>query len=324
MRPSPLRLLSLRRFLIPFVALAVVGCSAQAPSPPPAPTAIDRRIQNEIRAKLGVPPNVEITLGERKPSDISGYDTLPVTLSSGERKLAMEMLISKDNKTLARLERFNLSEDVMAKIEVQGRPVRGNPAAKVTIINYDDFQCPFCSRMHETLMNDVLKLYGDKVKIIYKDYPLLSIHPWAMRAAINANCLNAQKNNAYWDYADYVHINQQEIMGPQEKRRPMNQQVMTLDKAAFDQGVKHRLDAKALDACIQAQEEKQVRAAMAEAEGLGVESTPTLFVNGEKLAGALPLSVLRTVLDRALVAEGIKPPAEPKVVSVPPPQAPPK
>lgn len=324
MRSSPLLLLSLRRFLIPFVALAVVGCSAQAPAPPPAPTALDRRIQNQIRAKLGVPPNVEITLGERKSSDISGYDTLPVTLSSGERKLAMEMLISKDNKTLARLEKFNLSEDVMAKIDVQGRPVRGNPAARVTIINYDDFQCPFCSRMHETLMHDVLKLYGDRVKIVYKDYPLLSIHPWAMRAAINANCLNAQKNDAYWDYADYVHINQQEIMGPQEKRRPMNQQVMTLDKAAFDQGVKHGLNAKALGACIQSQDEKQVRAAMAEAEGLGVESTPTLFVNGEKLAGALPLSVLRTVLDRALIAEGLKPPDEPKENSSPTPPAPPK
>ncbi|MEO5936117.1 MAG: thioredoxin domain-containing protein [Terriglobales bacterium] len=324
MRSFPLRLLSLRRFLIPFVAFAVVGCSAQAPAPPHASAAVDRRIQNQIRAKLGVPPNVEITLGERKPSDISGYDTLPVTLSSGDRKLAMEMLISKDNKTLARLEKFNLSEDVMAEIEVQGRPVRGNPAAKVTLINYDDFQCPFCSRMHETLMNDVLKLYGDKVKIIYKDYPLLSIHPWAMRAAINANCLNAQKNDAYWEYADYVHINQQEIMGPHEKRRPMNQQVMTLDKAAFDQGAKHGLDAKALGACIQAQDEKQVRAAMAEAEGLGVESTPTLFVNGEKLAGAVPLSVLRTVLDRALVAEGVKPPEGPKVDSAPPPRAQPK
>lgn len=324
MRSFPLRLSSLRRFLIPFVAIAVVGCSAQAPAPPKPATPIERRIQNQIRAKLGVPPNVDISLGERKASDISGYDTLPVTLSSGDRKLAMEMLISKDNKTLARLERFNLSDDVMAKIEVQGRPVRGNPAAKVTLINYDDFQCPFCSRMHETLMNDVLKLYGDKVKIIYKDYPLLSIHPWAMHAAINANCLNAQRNDAYWEYADYVHLKQQEIMGPQEQRRPLNQQVMTLDKAAFDQGVKHGLDAKALGACIQAQDEKQVRVAMAEAEKLGVESTPTLFVNGEMLAGAVPMNVLRTVLDRALVSEGVKPPEGPPVNIVPPPQALPK
>ena len=323
MRSLTLFLLSLRRFLAPFVALAVIGCSAQSPTAT-APSALDRRIQNQIRSQLGVPPNVEIALGERKASSIDGFETLPVTLSSGERKMNIELLISKDNKTLARLEKFDLSGDVMTKIDLEGRPVRGNREAKVTIVNYDDFQCPFCARMHATLMSDVWKAYGDKVKIIYKDYPLISIHPWAIHAANNANCLNAQKNEAFWDYADYVHLNQQEIMGPDEKRRPLNQQVMTLNKAAFDQGAKHNLDSKKLEACIAAQDEKAVRVSMAEAEGLGVESTPTLFVNGEKMSGALPLGVLRAVLDRALKAEGVTPPEAPKVNIVPTPEALPK
>ena len=323
MRSFRLLLPTFRRFLLPFVALAVIGCSAQAPTAA-APTPLDRRIQNQIRSQLGVPPTVEITLGQRKASDISGYETLPVTLSSGERKMNIEMLISKDNKTLARLEKFDLVEDVMTKIDLAGRPVRGNSAAKVAIINYDDFQCPFCARMHETLMQEILKPYGDKIKIIYKDYPLLSIHPWAMHAAIDANCLNDQKSAAYWDYADFIHANQQEIMGPQEKRRPMNQQVMALDKAAFDQGNKHGLDSAKLTACIQKQDDKAVRTSMAEADGLGVESTPTLFVNGEKMSGALPLNVLRGVLDRALRAEGITPPEALKVNIVPTPQALPK
>lgn len=323
MRSIALLLPNLRRFLLPFLALAVIGCSAQAPTSAANPR-LDRQVQNKIRSQLNIPPNVDITLGERKSSDISGFDSLPITLSNGERKLTIEMLISKDNKTLARLEKFPLADDVMAKINVQGRPVRGNPNAKVTIVNYDDFQCPFCSRMHETLMTEVLKAYGDKVKIIYKDYPLTGIHPWAMRAAINANCLNEQKNDAYWDYADYVHAKQQEIMGPQDKRRPLPQQMMTLDKAAFDQGTKHGLDAQKLNACIAAQQEKEVRVSMAEAEELGVESTPTLFVNGEKMSGALPLNVMRAVLDRALKAEGITPPEAPKVNIVPTPQALPK
>ncbi|HUS18704.1 MAG TPA: DsbA family protein [Terriglobales bacterium] len=323
MRSITLLLLSLRRFLAPFLALVIIGCSAQTPAPS-TPTALDRRIQNQIRSQLGVPPNVEITLGQRKPSEIAGYETLPVTLSSGDRKLEVPMLISTDNKTLARLDKFDLSADVMAKIDVGGRPVRGNREAKVTIVNYDDFQCPFCSRMHETLMAQVMKTYGDKVKIIYKDYPLLSIHPWAMHAAINANCLSAQSNEAYWEFADYVHANHETIMGPQEKRRPHAQQVMALDKAAFDQGAKHRLDSRKLSDCIGAQEEKAVRVSMAEAEKLGVESTPTLFVNGEKMSGALPWEVMRAVLDRALKAEGIMPPAPPKVNIVPTPEALPK
>jgi protein-disulfide isomerase len=323
MRSLRLVLLHLRRFLAPFLVLAVLGCSAQSPAPV-ASGALDRRIQNKIRAKLGVPPNVNITLGERKSSEIGGFDTLPVTLSSGDRKLNIEMLISKDGKTLARLERFDLGEDIMANIDLAGRPVRGNPQAKVTIVNYDDFQCPFCARMHETLMQDVLKSYGDKVKIIYKDYPLISIHPWAMRSAINANCLNAQNTTAYWDYADYVHANQQAIMGPQEKRVPLPQQMITLDKAAFDQGTKHNLDSRKLEACISAQDERAVRASMAEGDGIGVESTPTLFINGEMMSGALPLEVLRAVLDRALQAEGVTLPETPKVNIVPTPQALPK
>jgi protein-disulfide isomerase len=323
MRFLTLVLLSLRRFLAPFIALAIIGCSAQAPAPG-TPSALDRRIQNQIRSQLGVPPTVDITLGQRKPSEISGYESLQVTLSSGDRKLEVPMLISTDNKTLARLEKFDLSADVMGKIDVAGRPVRGNPQAKVTIVNYDDFQCPFCSRMHETLMANVMKTYGDKVKIIYKDYPLLSIHPWAMHAAINANCLSAQNSDAYWEFADYVHANHDAIMGPQEKRRPHAQQLLSLDKAAFDQGVKHKLDANKLNACIAAQEEKSVRVSMAEAEGLGVESTPTLFVNGEKMSGALPWEVMQAVLDRALKSEGVAPPEPPKVNISPTPQAPSK
>ena len=87
-----------------------------------------------------------------------------------------------------------------------------------------------------------------KLRVVYKDYPLLSIHPWAMRAAINANCLNAQKTAAYWDYADFVHANHELIMGPQEKRRPQSEQVLALDKAAFDQAHKHGLDARKVGA----------------------------------------------------------------------------
>ena len=67
-------------------------------------------------------------------------------------------------------------------------------------MNYDDFQCPFCSRMHETLFPQFYKEYSDRVQIIYKDYPLAEIHPWAIHAAVNANCLAAQNRDAYWDF----------------------------------------------------------------------------------------------------------------------------
>ena len=92
--------------------------------------------------------------------------------------------------------------EIMKKIDVSGRPTRGNKDAKVVVVNYDDFECPFCSRMHATLFPGIFKEYGDRVLFIYKDYPLEEIHPWAVHAAVNANCLAAQNADAYWDYAD--------------------------------------------------------------------------------------------------------------------------
>ena len=149
-------------------------------------------MQNEIRSHYSVPQQVAISLSTPQPSDIPGYDRLVVTFTHAEKKTTIDFLVSKDRKTLARLETFDISQDLMSKINVTNRPVRGNAAATVTIVNFDDFQCPFCSRMHATLFPGLLKTYGDRVKFIYKDYPLLEIHPWAMHAAIDANCLAAK------------------------------------------------------------------------------------------------------------------------------------
>jgi protein-disulfide isomerase len=113
-------------------------------------------------------------------------------------------------------------------------------------------------------------------------------------------------------------------MGPREQRRPIADQLQTLDKAAMEQGSKHGLNATKLSACVKAQDDKAVKASAAEGDALGVDSTPTLFINGEKLAGAMPADVLGAVIDRALKAEGIAVPEKPRVNIVPTPSAMPK
>jgi protein-disulfide isomerase len=296
-------------WLLVFLCLAG-GCKAQTPS-----GALDReltrRISLEIRSRYTVPEQINITLSEPKPSDVPGYDAISVSFTGGQHPSTHEFLISKDRKTLARLEKIDVSEDVMAKIDVKGRPVRGNEAAKVTIVNFDDFQCPYCSGMHATLFPGLLKEYGDRVKIIYRDYPLVEIHHWAMHAAVDANCLADQSNAAYWDFADYVHANQKLIAGhnPQEA-------FGNLDVAARDQATKHHLNVAKADACIKKQDETAVRASMAAADKLGVDSTPTLFVNGQMAAGPRPEEV-RVMLNRALVDAGQQPPTPPAPTAMP-------
>jgi protein-disulfide isomerase len=286
-----------------FLVLLGAGCKAQSSSSPSGiPADIARRIQTEIRSRYNVPPQIDIGLSEPKPSSVSGYDTVVVSFTGGTHTSTHEFLLSKDRKTLAHLEKMDISQDFMSKIDVKGRPERGNPNAKVEIVNYDDFQCPFCSRMHATLFPNLLKTYGDRVKIIYKDYPLTEIHPWAMHAAVDANCLGDQNNDAYWEFADYVHANQKLVAGANPGEAFTN-----LDRAASQQGDKHHLDLQKLNGCIKKSDESAIRTSMAEGDKLGVDSTPTMFINGERLSGAIPEEQLRAILDRALLAAGDKP-----------------
>ena len=155
----------------------------------------------------------------------------------------------------------------------------------MVVVNYDDFQCPFCSRMHQTLFPEILKEYGDRVQFVYKDYPLAEIHPWAMHAAVDANCLAAQNGDAYWDLADYLHANQREISS--EKRRDL--QFAALDRLTTEQGQKHNLDQAKLQACIKAQNDDAIKASVHEGDSLGVSATPTIFVNGQEMDGAVPV-----------------------------------
>jgi protein-disulfide isomerase len=164
------------------------------------------------------------------------------------------------------------------------------------VVNFDDLECPFCSRMHQTLFPEILKEYGDRVTFIYKDYPLVEIHPWATHAAVDANCLGAQSGDAYWDFADYIHANQHEV----NSEKTSGARLEALDRLTLLQGQKHNLDVVKLQSCIKAQDESAVKASMKEGDGIGVEATPTLFINGEKVDGAVPISEVRAALDRAL------------------------
>jgi protein-disulfide isomerase len=269
---------------------------------------LNRRIEVLVRSQFGIPPEVSVSLGQRKPSQIPGYNTLPVTLSRGSTTKEINFLISTDNTKLARLETFDLVNDPVFNIDVQGRPIRGNPEAKVTIINFDDLECPYCAQMHSSLFPDTFDRYKDKVRFIYKDDPLTELHPWAMHAAVDANCLATQSGETYWKFVDYIHAHGHEVSG---EDRNLQKSFSTLDRIAREEATLAKLDGARLDACLAKQDETQVLASAKEAEALGIEGTPALFVNGERINGALPAEQVWLVIDRALRAAGIEPPPSP-------------
>ncbi len=320
-------LLLMKRAVV-LLLLVSAGCSAQtSPANPPA-TAVPQsagaavspelkaKIQRQIQAQYDLPPSITVDVSSRRPSDIPTFDAVTITLtgSSGHEQ-KVDFLLSQDGKTLAKLTRIDLTKDLyadrMSKIDLSGRPVRGNPNAKVTLVNYDDLECPFCSRMHATLMQEILPEYGDRIKIVYKDFPL-SMHPWAIHSANDANCLAVENGTAYWDFADYVHANQRTIGGQDVPKAKAE-----LDRIALDIGKKHGADMTRLQACIKDQPDKQLKASMAEGEALGLNATPTMYINGQKLEGAVDPDEVRAILNAQLLAAGVQPPAPPAAVPQP-------
>jgi protein-disulfide isomerase len=303
-----------KRTLI-FLLLACLSAGAQVPS-----ADLAQRMERQIRSYYDLPDSVKITISAPHASEFPNYDGYTVTLEGDANKKVFDFLLSKDQKTLIRMTKMDMSKDPyaenMKKIDVNGRPVRGNPNAKVVIVNFDDFECPFCSRAHQTLFPELLKEYGDRVAFIYKDFPLSEIHPWAIHAAVNANCLAALNNNAYWDFADYIHSNQQVV----NSEKGHEAQFAALDRITLTEGAKFNVDTTKLQACIKAQKEDAVTASVKEGEALGVDGTPTMFVNGRSLNGARTAEEFRAAFDNALQQAGVAVPAHPAAAPNPPGQ----
>ena len=289
----------MKTFALFFVLLLI---PALARAQKPASADLNQRIERQVRAYTEAPPNAQVTIGARTPSNFAGYDNLPVTIEANGVRKPVNFLIAKDGSKLLYLTEIDLREDPyaanMRKIDTRGRPFRGAENGPVTLVVYDDFECPFCSRMYVTLMNEVMTKYRDRVKIVMKDFPILDAHPWAMRAAVDAHCLADQDLAAYWEFSDYIHTRQPEVGAKVLKQGVVDTAAM--DAIAKDSAAKHSVKADVLQACIAAQDQSKVLASLAEGKSLGVSATPTMFVNGQEVEGIQTVETLRLVLDRAL------------------------
>ncbi len=297
------------RFLAVLVALSLTaGCRAQSPAPSAGDTQLNRHIEVTVRTEFGLPQDYDVSIGARKPSAFNGYDDLPVTVGHAGHTQVIDYLISSDNKKLARLNTFDLTKEPGSDINVANRPIRGNPGAKVTVINFDDLECPYCARMHQSLFPSTLDRYKDKVRFIYKDFPLEEIHPWALHASVDANCLAAQNSEVYWGYVDYLHSHGDEITGPD---RDLPKSFAALDRVARQQATISKLNTGTLDACMAKQDVAEINNSLKEASVLGLDGAPALFVNGERINGAVPEEQVWIAIDRALRAAGEQPPPPP-------------
>jgi protein-disulfide isomerase len=170
-----------------------------------------------------------------------------------------------------------------ASVAVTGDdPSQGSATAPVTVVEYSDFQCPFCGRVVPTL-KDIRTKYGDKVRLVWKDFPLTQIHPQAFVAAQAGNC--AREQGKFWEYHDRLFANQQAL------------QPEFLKKYAAEVG----LDAAKFNTCLDSSKyEARVQESLGAGTRLGITSTPTVYINGRMVNGAQPIEVFQTLIDDEL------------------------
>lgn len=180
----------------------------------------------------------------------------------------------------------------MDQIELEGEPVQGQEDAPVTLVMYEDFECPFCQRFEQNAVPQIVSNYvesGD-VKLVWKDYPLAQLHPWAEPAAAAMECVYREGGDeAFWAVKDRVFENQKSISTSNVETK--------IKQYASEEGVSK----EAVQSCIDNDNPmEEVNQDKQEGSSLGVSGTPTVFVGGQKIVGAQPYSKFETAIESAL------------------------
>ncbi len=174
-------------------------------------------------------------------------------------------------------------------IKTKGVPSQGPSNAPVTLVEYADLQCPGCARLHEYIEKQLLPKYGDKVRVIFKEF-LIPGHDWSATAALANECAYQVNPSAFPGYRTLIFANQDTI------------NVSNLRERLLSLGDDAGVDRSRLAACIDSKASlSQVEAARQEGEDLGVNMTPTSFINGRIVLGLPPEATFDKIVDEALL-----------------------
>ncbi len=307
------------RKLIPILAIALVvatGLVALATAEEDV-EARKARILANLRLAFPQLAEMDASISTLEPSEFEGLDRGSFQLTNRGQQQTQNFLVAADDTKfyLVSGEPIDVSrsaEEIEAELAKQaaeelaraaerlreieaavaGRPVRGNPDAPVLIVEFSDFQCPYCAR-GATTVEQILEKYPDEVRFVFKHFPL-NFHPWAKPASIAAHCAAQQDPDAFWTLHDEYFANQKTL-------NPGN--VLAESRKYLDGS---DVDLAAWSVCAEDKESAEYEAAaaavdadMAFGQKLGVSGTPGFFVNGEFLNGAQPLAAFEPLIAKA-------------------------
>jgi len=275
--------------------LTAAGCgSAPTATPTPSENLNTEQLVKYYRKKNNLPPTAKLAVTGLHDSSIPGAKEGTLEIGEGPGAQKAPFVASPDGHfvSLGTVEDVTVdpSKAIMAKIDLKDQPSKGPADAKVTIVEYSDFQCPFCSRGYATMENEVLKQYGDKVRFYYKSYPL-PFHPWAKPAAIAAECAKEQKGDAFWKLYKSFFENQGQMNKDNVKDKATEYLADTgIDMTKWGDCFDNQKSAAAVDAQMQ------------EGSSVGVRGTPGFIINGRLVSGAQPFDSFKNVIDDELAS----------------------
>jgi protein-disulfide isomerase len=250
-----------------------------------SPNARDANLKALLQKRLLIPDLKNISLGPPSPGPFPGISSRTVTIVSPEgQKAEIEVFYDKSGTNGIIAQRYAVFDSAhpwekmdVAQLDLQDRPTMGPADAPVTIIEFADFECPYCAHAFGEIDTAVNNTYKGKVRLVWKNFPL-NMHPWAEQAAIAAECAKQQNPDAFWGFARDLYRDQTEIT-PQNLRQHIDDYTKSLS-----------LDDKVMDACILGKSaDAYVQRDMKDGEAVHINSTPTFIVNGVPVIG-LPSS----------------------------------
>lgn len=264
---------------------------------------ISPEMLGNIQTALNLPANVNMKVIGTTDVEVGRLSNISLKISLGKRSQRVDAYISEDEqyilvgrmftqeqiKELKERKKVTAAERIdPTKIPIDGRPFKGPADAPITIVEFSEFQCPYCRRAASTVDNQVLKNYGDKIKLVFKHFPL-GFHKWAEPAAIASECAFKQNNEAFWYLYDKLFENQRSINEGNIREK------------CLQWAEEANLDKKKFTSCYDNKETlARVKQDAEEGKSIGLTGVPAFFVNGKKLGGAQPYERFKEVIDEEL------------------------
>jgi protein-disulfide isomerase len=261
--------------------LAAAGAMAQQTAPATAASQT-QKVEAFLRYYFALGPEVEVKAATPTELGASGILEVPIEVKSAEGSDKLKMYITKDGRYLLRGDLYDLTTDPLAeniaKMQLADAPVLGDPKAPITLVEYSDFECPVCRTLHDSLRG-ILPNYP-QVKVIFKDFPIDAIHPWARTAALAGRCAYQQNPKAFWKMYDLIYDSQDLVSAAN-----------AWDKMQ-DFAARLGLKADTFKSCLTSpQAAAEIDASLANGQLLEVRATPTVFINGRRISGGDPRTI---------------------------------